>query len=48
MATYKPSDYELLRQRCAQLKDEGRKQTQIATALSLTEGGVSRTHKKYQ
>lgn len=48
MATYKPSDYELLRRRCAQLKDEGWKQTQIATALGLTEGWVSRTLKKYQ
>ncbi|MFD2935463.1 helix-turn-helix domain-containing protein [Spirosoma flavum] len=48
MATYKPSDYELLRRRCAQLKDTGWKQTQIATALGLTEGWVSRTLKKYQ
>jgi transposase len=48
MATYKPSDYELLRRRCAQLKEQGWKQTTIAQALGLTEGWVSRTLKKYQ
>lgn len=48
MTTYKPSDYELLRRRCAQLKEQGWKQTKIAQALGLTEGWVSRTLKKYQ
>lgn len=48
METYKPSDYELLRKRCAQLKEAGWKQTKIAQALGLTEGWVSRTLKKYQ
>lgn len=48
MATYKPSDYELLRRRCAELKDQGWKQTKIAQALGLTEGWVSRTLKKYR
>ena len=48
MATYKPSDYELLRRRCAQLKEQGWKQTTIAQALGLTEGWVSRTLKKYR
>ncbi|WP_232540928.1 winged helix-turn-helix domain-containing protein [Spirosoma endbachense] len=48
MANYKPSDYELLRRRCAQLKEQGWKQTKIAQALGLTEGWVSRTLKKYR
>ena len=48
MATLTPSDYQLLRQRCAQLKEQGWKQTKIAQALGLTEGWVSRTLKKYR
>lgn len=48
MATYKPSDYELLRRRCAELKDQGWKQSKIAQALGLTEGWVSQTLKKYR
>ena len=48
MPTYKPSDYELLRRRCAQLKEQGWQQTKIAQALGLTEGWVSRTLKKYR
>ena len=48
MAAYKPSDYELLRRRCAELKDQGWKQSKIAQALGLTEGWVSRTLKKYR
>ena len=48
MITYKPSDYELLRRRCAELKDAGWKQVAIAQALGLTEGWVSRTLKKYR
>lgn len=48
MATYKPTDYELLRRRCVQLKEQGWKQTKIAQALGLTEGWVSRTLKKYR
>ncbi len=45
---YKPSDYELLRRRCAELKEQGWKQFKIAQALGLTEGWVSRTLKKYR
>lgn len=48
MAAHKPSDYELLRRRCAELKDQGWKQAKIAQALGLTEGWVSRTLKKYR
>ena len=48
MATLTPSDYQLLRQRCAQLKEQGWKQAKIAQALGLTEGWVSRTLKKYR
>ncbi|MCC5612428.1 winged helix-turn-helix domain-containing protein [Nostoc sp. CHAB 5834] len=48
MAAYKPSDYELLRRRCAELKDQDWKQFKIAQALGLTEGWVSRTSKKYR
>ena len=48
MPTYKPSDYELLRRRCAQLKEQGWQQAKIAQALGLTEGWVSRTLKKYR
>ena len=48
MIAYKPSDYELLRRRCATLKEAGWKQVAIAQALGLTEGWVSRTLKKYR
>lgn len=48
METYKPSDLELLRWRCAELKDSGWPQNKIAQALGLTEGWVSRTLKKYR
>ena len=48
MVAYKPSDYELLRRRCAELKGQGWKQSKIAQALGLTEGWVSRTLKKYR
>lgn len=48
MALYKPSDYELLRRRCAELKQQGWQQAKIAQALGLTEGWVSRTLKKYR
>lgn len=48
MAAYKPSDYELLRRRCAELKEQGWKQSKIAQALGLTQGWVSRTLKKYR
>ncbi len=47
-AKYKPSDYELLRRRCAELKEAGWKQKDIASALGLTEGWVSQTLKKYR
>lgn len=48
MASYKPSDYELLRRRCAHLKEQGWVQNKIAQALGLTQGWVSRTLKKYR
>jgi len=48
MASYKPSDYEVLRRRCAELKEMGWRQNKIAQALGLTEGWVSRTLKKYR
>ena len=47
-AKYKPSDYELLRRRCVELKAAGWKQKDIASALGLTEGWVSQTLKKYR
>ncbi len=47
MPTYKPSDYELLRKRCAQLKEAGWKQTKTAQVPGLTEGWVRRNLKKY-
>ncbi len=46
-AKYKPSDYEVLRRRCAELKEAGWKQKDIASALGLTEGWVSQTLRKY-
>jgi transposase len=48
ITSHKQSDYELLRRRCAELKDAGWKQVAIAEALGLTEGWVSRTLKKYK
>ncbi|WP_460982475.1 helix-turn-helix domain-containing protein [Spirosoma fluminis] len=48
MASYKPSDYELLRRRWAQLKEQGWPQNKIAQALGLTQGWVSRTLIKYR
>ncbi|MFD1145427.1 helix-turn-helix domain-containing protein [Larkinella insperata] len=48
MPTYKPADYELLRRRCAELKELDWQQNKIAQALGLTEGWVSRTLKKYR
>lgn len=47
-AKYKPSDYEVLRRRCVELKEAGWKQKHIASALGLTEGWVSQTLKKYR
>lgn len=47
-AKYKPSDYEVLRRRCVELKESGWKQNDIALALGLTEGWVSQTLKKYR
>lgn len=47
MATHKQSNYEFLRRRCAELKQLGWKQVDIAKALGLTPGWVSRTIKKY-
>jgi transposase len=48
MATYSPADYELLRRRCAALKDQNWPQVKIAQALGMTEGWVSQTLKKYR
>lgn len=48
MATHSPADYELLRRRCAALKDQNWSQVKIAQALGLTEGWVSQTLKKYR
>ena len=47
-AKYKPSDYEVLRRRCVELKEAGWKQKDIASALGLTEGWVSQTLRKYR
>ena len=47
-AKYKPSDYEVLRRRCVELKGAGWKQKDIASAFGLTEGWVSRTLKKHR
>lgn len=47
-AKYKPSDYEVLRRRCVELKEAGWKQKDITSALGLTEGWVSQTLKKYR
>jgi len=48
MATHSQADYELLRRRCAALKDQNWSQVKIAQALGLTEGWVSQTLKKYR
>lgn len=47
-ANYKPSDYEVLRRRCVELKETGWKQKDIASALGMTEGWVSQTLRKYR
>lgn len=47
-APYKVTDYEVLRRRCVALWQEGWKQTAIADALGLTQGGVSRTLTKFK
>lgn len=48
MASYKQSDYEVLRRRCVELHQAGWKQGPIAQALGLTQGWVSQTLKKYR
>jgi transposase len=48
MAKYRPSDYELLRRRCAELKEAGWQQVKIAQALGLSQAWVSQTLKKYR
>ena len=48
MASYKQSDYEVLRRRCVELHQAGWKQGAIAQALGLTQGWVSQTLKKYR
>ena len=48
MASYKQTEYEVLRRRCAALHQQGWKQAAIAQALGLTQGWVSRTLIKYR
>ncbi|MFC5410868.1 winged helix-turn-helix domain-containing protein [Larkinella bovis] len=48
MASYKQTEYEVLRRRCVALHQQGWKQVAIAQALGLTQGWVSRTLTKYQ
>lgn len=48
MATYKQSDYEVLRRRCVELSQAGWQQLAIAQAFGLTQPWVSRTLKKYR
>ncbi|GAB4040145.1 winged helix-turn-helix domain-containing protein (plasmid) [Spirosoma sp. SC4-14] len=48
MASYKQTEYEVLRRRCAALDQLGWKQVAIAQALGLTQGWVSRTLSKYR
>lgn len=48
MAYHSPADYELLRRRCAALKEQNWLQIKIAQALGLTKGWVSQTLKKYR
>ncbi len=47
MTSYKQTEYEVLRRRCAALHQLGWKQVAIAQALGLTQGWVSRTLTKY-
>ena len=48
MASYKQTQYEVLRRRCVALQQQGWKQVAIAQALGLTQGWVSRTLTKYR
>ena len=48
MASYKQTEYEALRRRCAALHQQCWKQVAIAQALGLTQGWVSRTLTKYR
>ena len=48
MASYKQTQYEVLRRRCVELDQQGWKQVSIAQALGLTQGWVSRTLSKYR
>lgn len=48
MASYKQTEYEVLRRRCVALNQQGWKQVAIAQALGLTQGWVSRTLTKYR
>lgn len=48
MASYKQTEYEVLRRRCVSLHQQNWKQVAIAQALGLTQGWVSRTLTKYQ
>ena len=48
MTSYKQTEYEVLRRRCAALQQQGWKQVAIAQALGLTQGWVSRTLTKYR
>ncbi|MCC5610873.1 hypothetical protein LC612_30030 [Nostoc sp. CHAB 5834] len=48
MASYKQTEYEVLRRRRVALQQQGWKQVTIAQALGLTQGWVSLTLAKYQ
>jgi len=48
MASYKQTQYEVLRRRCVALDQQGWKQVTIAQALGLTQGWVSRTLTKFR
>lgn len=48
MASYKQTQYEVLRRRCVALQQQGWKQVAIAQALGLTQGWVSRTLTKFR
>ena len=48
MASYKQTQYEVLRRRCVALQQQGWKQVAIAQALRMTQGWVSRTLTKFR
>lgn len=48
MASYKQTEYEVLRRRCVALHQQGWRQVAIAQALGLTQGWVSRTLTRFR